>query len=232
MKFESKLVDGIIIKRYKRFLADIELSCGKVITVYVPNTGSMKTCWEAGWQVLLSESGNTKRKYRYTLEMLHNGNTWIGINTSLTNKIAHEAIAAGTIKELKEYSIIKPEVKIGASRLDFQLTNQHNQTCYVEVKNVTLFQAPDIATFPDAITKRGQKHIQELINIQKDGDHATLLFIVQREDVNSFQPAKEIDLTYAELLKSALKQGVEVLVYQCSISPKEIKVRRKLPINI
>ena len=240
MKFLAPLTEGKILKRYKRFLADIQLSSGEVITAHTANTGSMKTCWEPGWKVLISFHDNPKRKLKYSLEMTHNGQTWIGINTSLPNKLAKEAIENGLIKELKGYPFIKPEVKTGNSRIDLLLSKEKETPSkedqfFVEVKNVTLKgddHQKNAALFPDAVSVRGQKHIRELIRLHKEGYKTALLFIVQREDVDYFTPAKDIDPLYSSLLKEAAASGVLILAYQCTMSKKEIVVNKSLPVKL
>ena len=240
MKFLAPLTEGKILKRYKRFLADIQLSSGEVITAHTANTGSMKTCWEPGWKVLISFHDNPKRKLKYSLEMTHNGQTWIGINTSLPNKLAKEAIENGLIKELKGYPFIKPEVKTGNSRIDLLLskekeTRSKKDQFFVEVKNVTLKgddHQKNAALFPDAVSVRGQKHIRELIRLHKEGYKTALLFIVQREDVDYFTPAKDIDPLYSSLLKEASTSGVLILAYQCMMSKEGIVVNKSLPVKL
>ena len=240
MKFLAPLTEGKILKRYKRFLADIQLSSGEIITAHTANTGSMKTCWEPGWKVLISFHDNPKRKLKYSLEMTSNGHTWIGINTSLPNKLAKEAIENGLIKELKGYPLIKPEVKTGNSRIDLLLSKEKEAESkkdqfFVEIKNVTLKgenHQKKAALFPDAVSVRGQKHIQELIKLHKEGYNAALLFIVQREDVEYFTPAHEIDPLYSNLLKEAAAEGVLILAYQCTMSKEEIVVNRSIPVEL
>ena len=226
MKFES-LISGKILKRYKRFLADIELEDGEVVTAHTANTGSMKTCWEPGWDVLVSYHDDPKRKLKYSLQMTHNGDSWIGVNTGLPNKLAVEAIKDGTIKELADYDDIRPEVKIGKSRIDLLLTKGEKK-CYVEIKNVTLKDAPGSCSFPDSVSTRGQKHLQELSELMDENTEAAMLYIVQREDVKEFHPAADIDPTYARLLEEAHSKGVQVLVYQCELTPSEIKIAKPL----
>jgi sugar fermentation stimulation protein A len=243
MEFKEKLIKGIILKRYKRFLADIELledtpinKKGDIIVAHTANTGSMKTCWEAGWKVLLSYHDNPKRKLKYSLEMTNNSNTWIGVNTALPNKLAYESIENGTVTELQGYETIKPEAKIGKSRIDLWLfdgeKSDPSRQCYVEVKNVTLLGDDKRALFPDGVSERGQKHLRELIELKAQGIRACMLYIVQREDVDCFSPAKLIDPTYAELLKEAHQAGVEILVYQCNLSELAIDVVKKLPFDL
>lgn len=230
MKFESTLIQGKILKRYKRFLADVELENGDIITAHTANTGSMKTCWEPGWSVLLSFHDNPKRKLKYSLEMTHNGKTWIGVNTSLPNKIAIEGIEKGVVKELNGYETIKPEAKIGKSRIDILLSNNGENPCYVEVKNVTLLAKNNTGIFPDAVSTRGQKHLEELTHLVENGTRAAMLFVINREDVKSFSPADDIDPTYGELLRKASLSGVEILAYKCKLSPKEIYLGEAIPV--
>ncbi len=220
---------GIIHKRYKRFLADVTFDDGENTTIYVPNTGSMKTCWGEGWKIAAQYHEGTSRKYPYSLEMTHNGESWIGINTGLTNSLVQEALEKKIIKELNQYDEIKPEVKIGKSRLDFKLS-KNNQTFYLEVKNVTL-RNENQAQFPDAVSTRGQKHLKELMELQESGTPSGLLFVVQREDVESFDAKESLDPEYTKLLKAAKDSGVTLLCYQCSISPKKIEITHPLPIE-
>lgn len=232
MKFSEELIQGKILKRYKRFLADVELENGEVITAHTANTGSMKTCWEPGWSVLLSFHDNPKRKLKYSLELTNNGNTWICVNTSLPNKIAVEGIKNGVVKELKGYSTIKPEAKIGKSRIDILLSNEGEDPCYVEVKNVTLLGDKKRGIFPDAVSTRGQKHLEELMGLVDQGIRAAMLYVVNREDVTSFGPADDIDPKYGELLRQAEAKGVEILAYQCKLTPDEIKLSKRLPVKL
>lgn len=232
MDFETTLIPGKILKRYKRFLADIELENGEVIVAHTANTGSMKTCWEPGWPVLLSHHDNPKRKLKYSLELTHNGDTWIGINTSLPNKVAAEGIQSGVVKELQGYENLKPEAKVGKSRIDILLSNDKDDLCYVEVKNVTLLGENRAAIFPDAVSTRGQKHLEELTSLVKEGIRSAMLFVVNREDVDTFSPADHIDPDYGRLLREAHDAGVEILAYQCHVGPKGIALKKKLPVKL
>ncbi len=222
-------VKGIIHKRYKRFLCDIELENGEVITAHTANTGSMKSCWEPGWKVSLSKSSNPKRKLAYSLELTHNGLTWIGVNTARPNSLAQEAIEKEIIPELKGYTSLKREVDVGESRIDI-LLEKNGDKCFVEVKNVTLKDSDGLARFPDSVSERGQKHLCELINLKEQGIRAVMLFIIQREDVDKFAPAYEIDPEYALLLKEAQEIGVEILPYQCKMNENEIIVNKRIPL--
>jgi sugar fermentation stimulation protein A len=228
MNFSSPLISGTILKRYKRFFVDVMLSDGSVVTAHCPNTGSMKTCLETSWPCLLSHHDNPKRKLKYGLEMISNGDTWIGVNTHLPNNLVRDSIKNGEIPELRGYPNIQSEFKLEKSRIDLYLSN-NNEECFVEIKNVTLKGIKNEALFPDAVTERGKKHLEELISLKKAGKRACMFFLVQREDVVSFRPAHEIDTDYAEKLKEAYNLGVEVLVYQTSLSEKGIKISKALP---
>ncbi|MDD4974943.1 MAG: DNA/RNA nuclease SfsA [Bacteriovorax sp.] len=229
MKFKTPLISGFFIKRYKRFFADIQVG-EDIVIAHTANTGSMKNCLGENWPALLSFHNSPTRKLAYSFEMIFNGKSWIGINTSLTNGLAIEAIKNGTIKELQGYSDLKPEVKIGQSRIDILLSNGALDPCYVEVKNVTLINDEDHCLFPDSVTERGQKHLRELIDLKEKGIRTVMLFIVQREDCSFFKIENLLDPIYCRLLKQAIGQGVEVLVYQCKLTPLEILVHKKLEI--
>tara|TARA_B100001971_G_C18268046_1_gene596805 strand:+ start:261406 stop:262104 length:699 start_codon:yes stop_codon:yes gene_type:complete len=232
MKFEKPVYEGIIEKRYKRFLSDITLKSGEFVHAHVPNTGSMTNCWAQGWKVLVTYHDDPKRKMQYTLEATHNGKTWIGVNTSRTNKIVKEALELELIKELKGYKSIKPEAKVLESRIDFYLSeHKSKENCYVEVKNVTLNDG-DKALFPDAVSTRGQKHLKDLIQLKAEGFRACMLYLINRSDVISFSPATDVDPEYARLLKEAKSAGVEILAYQTKISKKEIILTDKIKVKI
>ncbi len=231
MKFKNPTLFGILIKRYKRFMADIKLDNGDIVTAHCANSGSMKTCQNPGWRVMVSDSLNPKRKLLYTFEMIHNEKCWIGINTQLPNKLAKEAIENGSIIELSGYARITPEQKYGKnSRIDLLLENE-NDKCYVEVKNVTLVVEGDYQ-FPDAVTTRGLKHLDALLEMKKEGHRAVMLYVVQRSDGKIFRPAKEIDPAYSKRLKEVYNKGVEVLVYQAKVSPEEIIITHKLDFEL
>lgn len=230
MKFDQKLTHGKLIKRYKRFLADVELDNGEIITAHCTNSGSMKSCLEDGAEVFLSETNNPKRKTRFTWEMIKINNHWIGINTGNPNKIAFEAISNNQIDKLAGYSNVKREVKFGDSRFDIY-AEKEGKECFVEVKNVTLKEGKH-ARFPDAVTTRGQKHLKTLIDVKSQGKRAVMLYIVQRMDVEVFAPARDIDPVYADLLKEAFEKGVEIIPIQVEVSPEEIKIAKELPFEI
>lgn len=231
MKFISPLTEAILLKRYKRFLADVDFGT-ETRTVHVPNTGSMQACWEPNWKCAVSLSDNPTRKMPYTLEMTYNGETWIGVNTGNANKLAKIWLTNNLLPEITGYTVVVPEKKIGQSRVDFYLEGHPTlPPCYVEVKNVTL-KLGGIAQFPDSVSERGQKHLKELMEIKKSGLRAAMLFIVQREDVASFSPAASIDPEYAKLLKEAHHSGVEILVYQCRMGLEELGLGKSLPIEL
>ncbi|AZG34958.1 DNA/RNA nuclease SfsA [Shewanella psychromarinicola] len=220
MKFTPELESGVLIKRYKRFLADIMLPNGQAITIYCPNTGSMKNCLFPGEKVWFSTSDNPKRKYAHTWEIMQTDQQQlIGINTNRANALAEEAIHKQVITELQGYDKLKREVKYGNenSRIDILLTSQNRPECYIEVKSCTLLEGQE-GYFPDAVTTRGQKHLRELSHMVALGHRAILLFVVQHSGITSVRPARHIDPQYADLLQQAVSNGVEVLAYktQCS----------------
>ena len=217
------IIFGTLIKRYKRFLADVKLEDGSVITVHCPNTGRMTTCAEPGWRVALSDSQNPKRKYRYTWELVHNGECWICVNTGRANEIAAEAVSTGIIPELSGYAEVIREQKFGNSRFDLLLCTGAAR-CYVEVKNVTLLADDGSYAFPDAVTERGRKHLNELIEVVKAGHRAAMLFVIPRSDGTAFRAAHEIDPKYADALIKAQAAGVEVLVWRAEVSPEALRL--------
>ena len=231
MQFKQDLQPGILIKRYKRFLADIELTDKKVITVHCPNSGSMLGCSEPGSPVMISRSANPGRKYPHTLEMVRVGSVWVGVNTSLTNKLVREALEKKVVKEFGTLDSITQEVKTSANtRLDF-LLERKGIRIYMEVKNCSLSENR-AAMFPDAVTLRGTKHLHELATLKQLGHVAAVFFCVQRGDVDYFIPAAHIDPVYAETLVKVAAEGVKVLAYQADVNPGEVTIVRKLPVNL
>lgn len=227
MQFKEKLVHGKLIKRYKRFLADVELEDGTVVTAHCTNSGSMKTCLETGAPVCLTPVNDPKRKTKFTWEMIFINGGWIGINTSIPNLLAYEAIRDGKIKKLQGYTSVKREVTFGDSRFDIFAENDREK-CFVEVKNVTM-KSGDFALFPDAVTTRGKKHLETLMEVKKAGMRAVMLYVIQRTDVHRFGPAREIDPAYADALEKAVTAGVEVIPVQAEVSPEKIEIVRELP---
>lgn len=204
-----ELIKGKLIKRYKRFLADIILSDNTIVTAHCPNTGKMTQCNIPDSTVLLSKADNPKRKLKYTWEFVLVNNFWVCVNTGTPNKLIAESIKEGNISELSGYNKITPEVKYGEnSRIDLLLEDSNSKKCYVEIKNCTLSQEK-CALFPDAVTKRGQKHLKELSNVVDNGDRGVILFAVSRGETECFSPAKEIDPEYAKLLKEVVRKDVE-----------------------
>ena len=231
MQFNQKLLSGILIKRYKRFLADVELADGSRTTVHCPNSGSMLGCSEPGSPVMLSRSGNPRRKYPQTLEMVKAGTVWVGVNTALTNRLVREGLENGIINEFGRLDVITQEVKTSEhTRLDFRL-EQKGRNIYMEVKNCSLAEN-GTAMFPDAVTVRGTKHLEELAKLKEQGHGAAVLFCVQRGDAEVFSPAGHIDPLYAETLAKVEKMGVLVLAYQADVDPQSIIIAAKLPVEI
>lgn len=230
MKYDTPLEVGIIEKRYKRFLSDIYIG-DELITAHTPNTGSMKECWEKGWEVAISRSNNPKRKLPYTLELTNNGKTWIMVNTSRTNAIVKEALENNHIKELEGFSEIKPEAKVGKSRLDFLLTYPDGSKAYLEVKNVTFLKESN-AQFPDSVSERGRKHLEELIQLKENGHRAIMVFVISRGDVSSFSPCDELDPEYGKKLREAFAKGVEIYPYMTKLTLKEAKLSHLIPLKL
>ena len=232
MRFNQALVQGTLIKRYKRFLADVELDDGSIVTAHTPNTGSMLGCCEPGSPVWLSNSGNPKRKYALSWELVEAiPGVIVGINTGLPNKLIGEAIQNGTIKELQGYDIIREEVRYGTenSRIDLLLERGEKPDCYVEIKNVTLARE-GIGYFPDAVSERGSKHLRELAQVVTEGKRAVICFCVQRKDVYEVRPADSIDKKYGVTLRQAIDAGVEAVAWRAHVSTDEIRIDTELPV--
>ncbi|PID77687.1 MAG: DNA/RNA nuclease SfsA [Deltaproteobacteria bacterium] len=230
MYFPKELLPGTLIKRYKRFLADICLENGELITVHCPNSGSMRGCSTPGSKVCLSISDNPGRKYRHTLEMIYENNGWIGVNPLLANKLVVEGIKKGGIPELLPFDGIRQEVKTSpGSRLDILLENGSGKT-FVEVKSCSLAEN-NTAMFPDAVTARGTRHLFELARLVEEGHRGVIFFLVQRGDADCFKPAGQIDPKYAETLENVHHKGVEILVYQAMVRPEQIEIVKKLPFS-
>ncbi len=233
MLFEPELIQGILIKRYKRFLADISLADGKKITAHCPNSGRMTGCADPGSVVFVSPASNPKRKLQYTWELTKLAkNNWIGVNTMRTNRIVEEALRNQKILELDSGLSLQREVNYGKnSRIDFLLTESNATKIYLEVKNVSLVEN-GTALFPDAVTKRGQKHLKELIGVVESGNRGVMFYLVNRQDAAVFQPADHIDPNYARLLRQAKKSGVEIFVYQTEADNHSISLGKSLVFNI
>ena len=230
MKFKNKLISGLFIKRYKRFFVDIKIK-NQIVTAHCPNTGSMYGLLNKGNKVWISKSNNPKRKLKYTLEIIKDKNSKVGINTHLTNKIVYHGLQKNLIKEFKNISLIKPEIKFGSNtRFDFLIISKKYKA-FIEVKNVTLSRKKGLAEFPDSVTTRGLKHINELIKASKKNYKVFILYLIQRDDCKSFTLAKDIDPKYADALAKAVKNKLKVLCYDCKFSSKGIKLNNKIKLK-
>ena len=231
MNFEKTLISGEFIKRYKRFFVDVKIN-NSIVTSHCPNTGSMMGLLDQGNKVWLSKSENPKRKLKYTLQIIENKKSKIGVNTHLTNKIIFDALKHKLIKDFQNTERIQQEVKFGKNtRFDFLLSYKKKKT-FIEVKNVTLSRRNGIAEFPDAITSRGLKHINELLRASKLGYDIYLLFLIQRNDCKEFCLAKDIDPEYTSCLLKGVKKKLKVLCYDCKLSSKGIKLNRKIKFKL
>ena len=232
MQFKSPLTRGKLIRRYKRFLADVLLDTGETITAACPNTGSMLGLTEVGNSVWLSRSQSPTRKYPHTWELVEiNGQGLVGINTGQPNHIVTEAITLGKIAELKGYATLRNEVKYGQnSRIDVLLEDAKRPPCYVEIKNVHFFRKPGLAEFPDCVTERGTKHLVELSNMVKAGARAVMVYLIQCQKPSRFALADDKDRAYFNEFKKAKVAGVEALALTCHVSTSEITVDRAIPI--
>lgn len=227
MKFETPLLRGRLVKRYKRFLADIALPSGHIVTAHCPNPGRMLTCSAPDSIVWISTANNKKRKLKYTLEIIETADSCVGVNPMLANAIVKEAILADALPELTGWQTVNAEVRYGEnSRVDFVLECQKRKL-YLEVKSTTYVEN-NVALFPDAETLRGQKHLKELMHVVDEGRQAAIFFLIQRMDASLFRAADHIDPAYAQLLRRAHEKGVQVLAYDCSVAPEEIAVRRRV----
>ncbi len=234
MKFQPSLTPAILLRRYKRFLADVELLSGEVITVHTPNTGAMTGCAEPGSRVFLRKVENPKRKYPLSWEMTENlAGVMVGVHTGITNALVSEGIVSGIISELQGYATIRQEVKYGEekSRIDLLLQGHADgRDCYVEIKNVTTCDDDGYGYFPDAVSARASKHLRELMTVVAQGGRAVIFFCVQRGDVQRVRPADEIDPLYGKTLREALAAGVEALAYRARVTPEEIVLATPLPV--
>jgi sugar fermentation stimulation protein A len=231
MRFPSPLFQGTLIQRYKRFLADVLLPSGEIVTAHCTNTGSMMGCKEPGSAVYVSRCDKPGRRLLYTWEMIRVNGGWVGINTLHANRLVAEALEAGVIRELQGCQSIRREVCTRRRiRLDACLETSSG-LCFVEVKNVTL-AAEGVAAFPDAVSERGTKHLKELIRLRRNGYRTVVVFVVQRGDCDCFRPADEIDQEYGRWLRSAVKAGIEILPYRAAVTPKEIVLTERLAMKL
>ena len=235
MQFDPPLIEAVLIRRYKRFLADVRLADGEEITVHCPNPGAMLGLSDPGNRVWISDSQNPKRKLRYTLEMMEveapAGKTLVGINTMHPNKLAVEAIKNGLLPELSCYETLRTEVKYGEnSRIDILLESDGRPPCYVEIKNVHLVRREGLHEFPDSKTARGAKHLNEMAAMVKAGARAVMLYVIQREDGDRFTLARDMDSNYVDAFENAVSVGVEALAIRCKVSPQQIEASDPIPV--
>ncbi len=240
MRFTRELIPATLLRRYKRFLADVELKGGTELTVHCPNPGRMTSCAEPGRPVWISDSNTPavgapparpKRKLRYTLEMIRMGRTWVGVNTANPNPAVAGFIRRGRIQELTGYDQIQPEVRTGASRIDLRLRAEGRRDCWVEIKSATL-RVGEHAAFPDAVSERGRKHLEELAALVAGGDRGVIFFFVGRADCHRFRPADEVDPAYGATLRRVVAAGVEPLAYRMRFSRRGIELVDRLPVDL
>jgi len=230
MKLPQPLTEGRLIRRYKRFFADLELADGRVVTAHTPNTGSMQQCAVPGHRVLLSQSNNPKRKLAWSWELVEVNGHWVDINTHRANQVVEEALRSDQIADLHGYTV-RPEFPYADSRIDFMLEGQ-SEKVLLEVKNVTLCCDEGVACFPDAVTTRGQKHLRDLMTAVDDGWRAVVFFLVQRGEAEAFAPADHIDPEYGRLLRQAVESGVEIMAYRTIVTAEENLVVKVLSIQL
>ena len=231
MNFEKTLISGELIKRYKRFFVDVKIN-NEVITAHCPNTGSMMGLLDNGNKVWLSKTDQPNRKLKYTLQIIESQKSKVGVNTHLTNKIVLESLKNNLVNKFKNYKNIQKEVKFGNdTRFDFLISKNKKKT-FIEVKNVTLSRKKGIAEFPDSVTTRGLKHINELLKAGSNGYTIYLFFVIQRDDCNKFKIASDIDAEYGKVITKAVKKNLNILCYDCKISPKGIKLNREIKCEI
>ena len=228
MYLPTPLLEGRLLRRYQRFFADVELLDGRTVTAHTPNTGSMRQCAVPGHHVLLSTSANPARKLPYTWELVEVNGHWVDVNTQRANRVVEEALRSGAIAAFAG-GAVRAEFPWGTSRFDF-LVERGAERILLEVKNVTLCCAPEVACFPDAVTERGQKHLRGLLQAKREGWRAAVLFLVQRGEAQSFTPADAIDPEYGRLLREAVAGGVEALALQTLVTPGAVTIERTLPV--
>lgn len=228
MKLPTPLLSGRLLRRYKRFFAEVELDDGRIITAHTPNTGSMLQCAVTGYRVMVSAAVNPLRKLPWTLELIEVNGFWVDTHTQRTNRIVEEGLTTGSIAELSGYQV-KAEVPYHESRIDFYLTRA-GEKVFVEVKNVTLCCEPHIACFPDAVSTRGQRHLRELARARAEGYRAVIFFLVQRGEATSFTSADAIDPVYGRLLREVAAEGVEVLAYRSVVTTQENSIGLRIPV--
>ncbi len=235
MKYAANLSEAVLLRRYKRFLADVRLPSGEEVVAHCANSGRMTACWEPNVACRVSFHDNPKRKLKWSLEQTQMNGVWVVVNTSLPNAVVEEGIAAGLVPELAGWPNIEREKTFGKSRIDLRLRDGDRQ-CWVEVKNVTLHEPDDSATgrglFPDAVSERATKHLGELTRLVEEGHRAVLFFHVGRADIEVVSPADAIDPVYGQAIRRAVAAGVEALAYRCKVSEKELSLAERVPVDI
>ena len=227
-----KLVAGQLIRRYKRFLADVKLKTDEVVTAHCPNTGSMSGCSEPGRPVYLSYHDNPNRKYPYTWELIRMPTSLVGVNTLVPNRLLYESLVAGALPEFKGIQEVQKEVRVGdRSRIDLSLLDRKGARSFVEIKNCTLV-TEGVAQFPDAVTSRGLKHIKELQKLAGQGHRVVMFYFIQRTDAVCFRPADHIDPAYGNQLRKAVKMGLEVLAYDVAVTTRQIRLNQRIPTEL
>lgn len=233
MRFQTPLIPGRLIQRYKRFLADVELSDGQIVTAHCPNPGGMLGLKDPGLKVWLEPNDDPKKKLKYGWRLAEPKGVMVGVDTAVPNRIVKEALEAGQIAELNAYKTVRPEVAYGTnSRVDFLLRQNGLPDAYVEVKNVHLLRQGRLAEFPDSVTARGAKHLSELSQMVRDGHRAIMIYAVQHMGCDRFTLAEDLDPTYAKSYRDARKAGVEMLAYGCTITPQEVRLADAMPIHV
>lgn len=233
MQFATPLIPAILLRRYKRFLADCRLEDGREITAHIANPGSMLGLKEDGQRIWLEPNDDPKKKLKFAWRLVeHPGGHFTGVDTAVPNRVLKAALMAGEVAGLTGYDLVRPEVKYGEnSRIDFFLTGDERRDCYVEVKSVTLSRQPGLGEFPDSVTARGTKHLGELAAMADQGHRAVMLYLVQRTDCTQVTLAQDIDPTYASAFAAARAAGVEVVCYDCNISPEGITLGAPRPFH-
>jgi sugar fermentation stimulation protein A len=224
-----EMIQGTLVRRYKRFLADILIENGETVTAHCPNSGAMTACCQPGRPVYISYHDRPERKLKYTWELIDMPASLVGVNTLVPNRLIHKAIKEKQIKTFVEYETVVPEIRVGKhSRLDLMLINEISGKCYVEIKNCTLVE-DGIAMFPDAVTTRGRNHLLLLQELKELGHRCAMIFLIQRMDARRFVPADHIDPAYGAALRAATKNGVEMHVYDVALDLKRIRLGRSIP---
>jgi sugar fermentation stimulation protein A len=231
MRFPSPLVEGRLLRRYKRFLADVALDSGETVTVHCANPGSMIGLAEPGMRVLVSRATNPKRKLPWSWELVEADGALVGINTAHPNRIVEDALASGAIAELGGYDNLRREVRYGKnSRIDFLLSGHDIPDAYVEVKNVHLSRKKGLSEFPDSVTARGAKHLAELTAMVGSGHRGAMLYLIHRGDTDAFSLARDIDPKYAAAFDRARDAGVEMIAYRCRVTVEGAEIAEAIPI--